>query len=143
MGAEVGEIGPLQRPGMGRLQDDLWRNAGLERLGPTRRAQAPPVAGAEPGKPELGPRGSEVVADRRAELEELGGDEHTHGVHPHVLGARVAAAVAVEAGERIHRAGLELAAENVLRHGVSLPRDEGGAGAVGTDGGRPIPARAP
>ena len=142
MGAEVGEIGPLQRPGMGRLQDDLWRDTRLERFGPTRRAQAPPVAGAEPGKPELGSWGSEVVADRRAELEELGGDEHTHGVHPHVLGARVAAAVAVEAGEWIHRAGLELGAENVLRHGVSLPRHRGGAGAVVTHGGRPAVARA-
>ena len=95
--------------------------------------------GCSPVEAELGVRRRQVVADRRGEVQELGGDPGAHGVHADVLGAGVAAAVAVEAGERIEVAGLELFAEDVLCHG---PFDHGAGAALqppgpGSAGHRP------
>ena len=59
---------------------------------------------------------------RAGELEELGGHDHAHGMHAVVVAAALAAAVAVEAGERIEAARLELAAEDVLGHVVIQAR---------------------
>ncbi len=49
VGLEVGEIDELEGREVGRLQDDRAGLAGLERLGPTGRADAPLVAGPEAG----------------------------------------------------------------------------------------------
>ena len=81
-----------------------------KRLLPARRAQAPLVTGLESVEAELGMRSGEVVADRGGEGQELRRHPGADGVHAEVLGARVAAAVAVEAGEGVVVAGLELVA---------------------------------
>ena len=63
---EVVERRELEREGVRRLEDDGRRDAGLERLLPAVRAQAPPVARTSPRSP-LGMRRREVVSDRGAE----------------------------------------------------------------------------
>ena len=107
---------PTRASPRGWTQDDGRRHPGLERLLPARRAQAPLVARLQPGEAELGMRGGQVVADRRREGQEFGGDPGAHGVDADVLRARVAAAVAVEAGDagRSCRAGAP-------RRGRSVP----------------------
>ena len=80
--------------------------------------------GCSPSNPNSGCGRRQVVADRRRERQELRGDPGADRVHADVLGAGVAAAVTVEAGERVVVAGLELFAENVLCHG---PFHHGGA----------------
>ena len=71
----------------------------------------------------LGSRGGEVVADRRLVGEELLGHHRAHRVQADVLRADRAGAVAVEAGQGVGAAGLELAAEDVaLRHEEIIAR---------------------
>ncbi len=54
-------------------------------------------------------------------LEELGGDYSADGVQPVILGPRGAAAVAVEARQRICAASIQGSAEDVaIRHQPSL-----------------------
>ena len=117
VGDEVAQLHPLQGGRVGRRQHDRRRHPGLERLLPARGAQAPLVAGLQSREAELGVRRRQVVADRGREGQELRGDPGADRVHAHVLGAGVAAAVAVEAGQRVEVAGLELFAEDVLCHG--------------------------
>ena len=93
--------------------------------------------GLQAGEAELGVRRRQVVADRRREGEELGRDPGAHGVDAEVLGAGVAAAVPVEAGERVEIAGLECLAEDVLGHG---PFDHG-RGAAPQPPGSGVPVR--
>ena len=87
---------------------------GLERLAPARGAQAPAIAGLEPGKIEIGLRRREVVAARLGEGEELRRHLDADRVQPDILGSGVTAAGAEEAGQRPLRAALERLAIDVL-----------------------------
>ena len=68
---------------------------------PVGGGDAPPVTRHQAREPELGSRRRQVVADRALMLEELGGHDGADGVPADVLGPRRAAAVAVEAGDRV------------------------------------------
>src|SRR5882757_6884102 len=121
--AQVLQVDPLQGAGVGCLQHNLRGTPSGQRLRPARRAQAPLVPRPQPGEAVLRPRGGQVVAHLVAELEELPGHPHADGVHAGVLPAGVAAAVAVEPGERIGTAGLQLTTEHIARHGHPPPRN--------------------
>ena len=73
--------------------------------------------GFRPGKPDSGIGRRQVVADRSAEGQELGGHHRADRVQADVLRAGLAAAVAEEAGHGIDRAGLQLAAQHVAGAG--------------------------
>src|SRR4051812_24734867 len=88
---------------------------------PVHRGDAPTVARHEPGEAELRHRCAEVVADAALVVEELGGHDGADGVAAEVFRSGVATAVAVEAGERVGAAGLEVAAQHIaFGHGTSM-----------------------
>ncbi len=107
-------VDPFEREDVGRLEDHLRGVPGLVGLLPTRGAEAPAVSRQETGEP--GARRRQVVAGLSRELEELGGHHGAHGVDAHVVGTGVAAAVPVEAGERIVAAVDQFATEHVHGH---------------------------
>src|ERR1700680_2746658 len=86
---------------MRRGKADAWRMAGVERLLPARRAQAPAIARLQPVEAELRQRGREVVAGGLRKRKELGVDLGADRVQPDILGAGIAAAFAVEPGQRL------------------------------------------
>ena len=86
--------------------------------------------GVRPGNSVLGDRSAQVVADALLELEELGRDHRADRVGPEITGAGAAAAVAVEAGERVGAAGLRGATEHVSLHVGTVPPCPLGYGAV-------------
>jgi hypothetical protein len=96
-----------------RCEHDGRRDTRLERLPPRRRADAPAIAGLEPREAEFGSRGDEVVALGAGELEKCPRDARADDVQSEVFRAGVAAAVAVEAGQWLRRAGLEAAPEDI------------------------------
>src|SRR5262245_34367587 len=112
---ELGERAIAERARFRRAQHHARRHPRLERLGPARRAQAPAVARLQPGEAVIGHRRREVVAARFGELEELRRHHGADRVGPHILPARIAAAVAEEAGHRFRRAQRELAAQHIER----------------------------
>ena len=87
----------------------------LNRLQPTRGANAPTVTGLEAGKTIFRPRRAEVVARRRAELEKFRRNLDTDGMAAGILRAGVARAIAKKPGQRIDRTGLQRTAEDVAR----------------------------
>jgi hypothetical protein len=103
---------------VGRLQHHLGGLAGVESFLPTGGTQAPPVARLETGESGLG--GRKVVADQPAEFEEIGVDPRTHHMGAEVVGAGVAASIAIETRQGVTTARLELTTENVLGHGAHL-----------------------
>src|SRR5512133_888507 len=113
MGDEILDAHHLERPRVRRAEHHRRRAAGSVRLQPARRAHAPVIAGRQAREAPLRSRRGEVVAGDGAELEELGRHDRADRVAPDVLGPRRAAAVAVEAGHRIARAGQQLAADDV------------------------------
>src|ERR1700738_3141366 len=88
----------LQGRLVGCRQPDLGCLAGLERLFPALRAEAPAVARLEAGEAEFGHRGREIVAGRARERQEVGIDFCAHSVQPQIFGPGVAAAVAIKSG---------------------------------------------
>src|SRR4051794_25931929 len=90
----------LQRPLVRRLEHDVWGLARRKCLLPAGGAQAPAIAGLETGEVEFRHGRAEVVAATSGEGQELVGHQHADGVRAAILGARVAAAVAEEAGQR-------------------------------------------
>ena len=110
---ELGERDELERGGVRRLEDDGRSDARLERLLPARRDDAPAVAGPQAGEHPLRLRRDEVVPGRDRELEELLGHHRADDVEAEVRAGRVAVAVTEVARDRVDRARLELAAEDV------------------------------
>lgn len=106
---------------MCRLEHDGGRLSRVERLLPTRRAEAPAVAGYESGKAVRGHRCAQVVALGAGELEEFGGHHDANTVHSGIVAAALAATVAVETRERVEAAQFELATENVPGHPEMVP----------------------
>ena len=73
--------------------------AGLVRLDPARRAQAPLIARFETGEAVFGVRCREIVADAARELEELARGLHAHAVHTEIRVVGAATTVAEEPGQ--------------------------------------------
>lgn len=122
MAAEVGQAGPLERTEVGGLEHHRRGDPGGQRLEPPIGADAPPVAGLEPGEADRGLGRREIVAVRPAEVEELLGDLGADHVGTEILGTGVATAVSVKTGERSVAAGLEGSAEDVGGH-RSIPAE--------------------
>ena len=117
----------LQRPLVGRGEDDEGRRPILVGAQPVGRGHAPAVARLQAGEAVERHGGDQVVADPALVLEELGGDDRADRVAAEVLGAGVAAAVAEEPGDGVVAAGLQRAAEDVpLAHLVQSYPDRAG-----------------
>ena len=120
---QVCQLHELEREGVRGAQSHARRLAGRERLLPTRRAQAPLVAGFQSCESVLRHRGGEVVARRLGESEKVVGHDRAHRVHPAVVAAGFAATVAVPAGERVAAARFERVAVDVRLGGWSAGHD--------------------
>src|ERR1700675_179258 len=81
------------------VENDAWRAAGLERFAPSRRTQAPAVAGLQSGKTEIGYRRAQVVAARKGEFQELPGHQRANRMHAVIVASGIAATVAIETGQ--------------------------------------------
>lgn len=107
-----------------RAQNNSWCAPRLERLAPTRRAQAPAVAGLKSRKAEVGLWRGEIVAPRFGEFEEVGGDLDAYRMQPKIFRPRMAAAGTVKTRQRSVGAAPQRLSEYVLltleRIGASL-----------------------
>src|SRR5215468_6627937 len=122
VGGEGGQRHDLECPLMGRGQHHRRGGAVAVRPQPVRGGHAPPVPRHEPGELERRHRGGEIVPDAALMLQELGGDHGADRVAAQILRAGAAAAVAVEAGEGVGAARLQLAAQDIaLGHESSIP----------------------
>jgi catechol 2,3-dioxygenase-like lactoylglutathione lyase family enzyme len=110
---ERGERDDLKRALVGGGEHDRRGEAVLVGAQPVRRGDAPPVARDEAREAELRHRGDQVVADTPLVLEELARHHRANGMTAQVLRTRGAAAVPVEAGERVSSTRLKLAAEHI------------------------------
>jgi hypothetical protein len=95
------------------FEDDRAGCSGPLDLEPAGGTDAPAVAGLEAGESVLRHGGGEIVAERFGGGEEWGVDDATDGVDTEIVGAGVAAAVAVEAGHRLAATGGQRLAEYV------------------------------
>jgi hypothetical protein len=111
-----GERAPLEGACVRGAQADRGCRARLEGFLPAGRAEAPTVTRDEPRKSMCGHGRAEVVAVRPGELEEFVGHDCAHGVDAVVISAGVAAAVTVEARERVEAARFEVPTEDVPGH---------------------------
>jgi len=80
---------------------------------PVPRGDTPPVAGHQAGESVLRHRCGQVVADRALMLEEVRGHDGADDVQADVLRTGRAAAVSVEAGDRVGATRFQLATEHV------------------------------
>ena len=104
-----------QRCRMGGFEHDLRGGVAVERFLPAGGAQAPAVAGLQAGKAILRQGGAEIVAVGLGKGQERRGRDHADRVQADILGAGIAAAVAIEAGDRLDGAGLQRAAQDIDR----------------------------
>jgi hypothetical protein len=115
MRLEIFQIAKRQACLVRSREYDLRCMPRVERFLPTRRAEAPSVAGLQTRKSELQVRRREIVADRLGKRQKIGRHYHAHRVRANVLGARVAAAVAEKAGHRRRAADRELTSQHIFR----------------------------
>src|SRR5438270_10517413 len=95
----------------------------LVRPQPGHRGHTPAVTRREAREAVLGHRRYQVVADSLLMLEELGRDHRTDRVAPLILGTGATAPVAVEAGEGVCSAWLELSTQHIaIGHRTSIAR---------------------
>lgn len=114
---EVFEGDELEGVDVGGFENDWWSEIRFEGFGPAGNAEAPAIAGIEPGKLVFGDRGGEIVAAGLREEEEFFRHDGADRVEALVIRTRTAVAVAVESGERGSAAGLERGSEDVGGHG--------------------------
>ena len=103
----------VQRPFMGGGQHDRGRDAVGQRLRPAHRDHTPAVTRDKTGKPVLGSRSAQVVADPPLMVEEFGRHHRTDHMPSDVLRSGGASAVPEKPGNRIDPAGFEWAAQDV------------------------------
>jgi hypothetical protein len=113
VGFEVIEGAFFQSGLVGGTQPDSWRTASFEGFLPAAGTQTPAVTGFQALEAEFGSGGAEVVALGFGEFEEFGSDYGADGVQAKVIGAYIAAAIAVEAGNRVFAAGFQFFAQYV------------------------------
>ena len=102
---------------MGCFQINRAGDAVVERFFPTGHADAPFVARLKPGKFPFRMRCDQVVSLQHRKIEEVASDLHTNRVQSNVAWASFAKAIAIEPGEWIAAATLQLGAEDVCGHG--------------------------
>ena len=83
-----------------RGEHDGCCDTGCERLAPGGGAHAPSIARVETGKTEFRRRRNEVIAAPTREREKFLSYLHADDVQPKILGAGIAAAVAIESSAR-------------------------------------------
>jgi hypothetical protein len=99
-----------------RLEINRAGNAVVEGFFPTGHANAPSVARLKPGKFPFRMRCDQVVSLQHGKIEERASYLRTHRVESNVAGASFAKAIAIESGERITAATLQLGAEDICGH---------------------------
>ena len=102
-----------------RRENDRRRDTRLESLAPGRGAHAPAISGNEARKAEGRHRGEEIVALLAGKGEEFGRDLRADHVQADILRARVAAAVAIEAGHGLKRTDFQRLTEHIAGWGRS------------------------
>ena len=117
MGFEVVQGAFFQSGLVGGAQAHPWCATSLKGFLPAAGAQTPAVACFQAFEAKLGPGGAEVVTLGFGEFEEFVGDHGADGMQAKVIGADVAAAIAVEAGHRVFAAGFQFFAQYVYRFG--------------------------
>jgi hypothetical protein len=115
---------------VGGFEDDRAGGSGALDCEPTLSADTPAVTGFEAVEAVLRHGSGEVVAEGFGDGQERGVDDAANGVHAWVVGAGVAAAVAVEAGRGVSR----LATADF----EGLAEDVAGGGFDGFDGGHKV-----
>ena len=100
------------------FENNRTTRTGLLNLQPPRSTNAPPVAGFETRETVLGHGSDEIVAERACGFEEGLVDDATDRVNAAVVGAGVAATVAIEAGHRLAAADFERLSEDISRGGL-------------------------
>lgn len=94
-----------------------WRgDAMLERVLPTRDANAPLVTWFESGKTPFWNRCHQIVSVQHGEIKKISGDLDADRVLPDIFRTGPAVAVAIKSGHRIATAALEFGPENIRRH---------------------------
>ena len=96
-----------------RAQEHARSLTSLQCFLPTRRAQAPPIAGLHAGKAEFRSRCRKIVATGFGELEKRRSHHDADRVTSDVLSARVAATIPKEPRHRVYRADLKALTEDV------------------------------
>jgi len=102
------QVHELEGGGMRRLQVHWRRDAGLQRLFPTRHAKAPAVALLQAGK--VGTRCDKVISTRAGKKQELLRHPGANRVQTRVAWTCAAIAIAVEACDRIAAAAAQVCA---------------------------------
>ena len=113
MSFQMSDIDNGQRFVMGRRQVHRRRNTHLTRFFPTRRAQAPFVAGLKAWKAKLWARRDQIIPAMKTILQEIRRDGHADRVHPVIHRTRIAAAIPEKAGKWVVTAGRKRFAEHV------------------------------
>ncbi len=102
---------------------DRSRAIVIKRAFPTRDADAPFIAGLEPGKSPFRPRRYQVVSIERGEIQELARDFHAHRVQSEIFRSGATKSVAIVSGHRIATAAFEFGPENVCGHERKVAND--------------------
>ena len=90
---------------MRRLEIDRWRDVVFERVFPARHANAPAIAGLEPGESPFWMRCHQIVAIEHGEIQKLAGRLHADRVLPDIFSPGATIAVTIKSGHRIAAAG--------------------------------------
>ncbi len=90
---------------MRRLKIDRWRDVVFERVFPARDADAPAIAGFEPGEPPFRMRCHQIVAIEHGEIQKLAGRLHADRVLPDIFSTGATITIAIKPSHRIAAAG--------------------------------------
>ncbi len=105
---------------MRRFDINWWCDAVFQSIFPSRHANAPLVAGFEPGETPFRVRRYQIVAIEHRKIEKFSRGLNTNSVQPHIFRTGSTIAVAVESGHRIATAAFQLGPENIGRHHWNL-----------------------
>ena len=120
MGPKIAEARPFEGGDVRSEETNLWRTSGFECFLPPRRTKTPLITSLQTDESVFGMRCREIVASGFAERKKFVGHDGADRVDAHVFTAGVTTAVAVKARQGIEAAQLQLGAEHVLRHPLTL-----------------------
>lgn len=106
------KIDYFERSDVGGCQYHWWSYTSLVGLKPALGNHTPPVAGLQTRKPERGRRRDQVVPDAPLLPQELRGHHCAHQMNG-LIWSSGAAAIAIEAGNRVCATALQFAAEDI------------------------------
>jgi hypothetical protein len=99
-----------------RFQIDWRRDTALERVFPTRDANAPAIARFQSGEAPFGMRCDQIVSIEHGKIEELSRDLNTDSVQSDIFRPGAAITVPIKSSHRIATAAAQLGSENVRGH---------------------------